>query len=239
MLQKNYDRKDYELLVLYHIGALENSIHLIFDKNTKKCAIVDPAWQADFFLQIIKQKGYELSEIWLTHWHPDHVNATDELYEKTGATVKIGENELDYLQIDSPLHLLKDGEKFNFGKTEVEIIETPGHTKGGICYQLSDDIFVGDTLFIYGAGHCSLPGGSVDDFYHTMQKIKQQVNDEVYLRCGHDYGEEITTKMIEQKKYNAYLLFDEKDDFTNYINNMAKGLVAYPTGKNYKKDLIS
>lgn len=237
-MQKLYQRENYELLVLYHIGALENSIHIIFDTSSNKCAIIDPAWNADLFLDIITQKGYKLSEIWLTHWHPDHTNATDELVAKTGAVVKIGENELDYLQINSPLVLLKDGEEFSFGDSQVKVLETPGHSKGGICYQLSDDVFMGDTLFVYGAGHCSLPGGSVDDFYHTMQKIKTQVKDDVYLRCGHDYGDKITTTMLEQKQYNAYLLLDNKQDFSTYIDKMSKGLVEYPTTRTYKDKLL-
>lgn len=239
MLKKTYNRENYELLVLYHIGALENSIHFIFDKSSKKCAIVDPAWNADLFLDIIKEKGYKLSEIWLTHWHPDHTNAADELAAKTGAIVKIGENELEYLQINSPLTLLKDQQEFSFGSVEVKIFETSGHTKGGICYQLSDDIFMGDTLFVYGAGHCSLPGGSIDDFYHTMQKIKTEVDDSVYLRCGHDYGDKITTTLLEQKQYNAYLLLDKKEDFMSYVTKMSQGLVDYPTSRSNTQQLLT
>jgi glyoxylase-like metal-dependent hydrolase (beta-lactamase superfamily II) len=239
MQYNHYQRETYELLVLYHIGALENSIHFVFDLSSKQCAIIDPAWEAELFLDIITKKGYTLSEIWLTHWHPDHVNATDDLASQTGATVKIGEHELDYLQITSPVTLLKDEECWKFGNTAVQVIHTPGHSKGGICYQLSDDIFMGDTLFVYGAGHCSLPGGSVDDFYHTMQKIKTQVNDNVYLRCGHDYGETQTTTMLEQKQYNAYLLLDNENDFHTYIEKMSKGLVAYPTSRANKQQLLA
>ena len=238
MLTKFYQRETYDLLVLYHMGQLENSIHFIFDKKTKECAIVDPAWEADLFLEIIKEKGYKLTQIWLTHWHLDHTNATDELVEKTGCEVKIGKNGLQYLQVAADLTLFTDNEKFIFGETKVKIIETSGHSFGGICYILSDDIFVGDTLFVYGAGHCSLPGGNIVDFYHTMQKIKYAVPDNVFLRCGHNYGDKITTTMAEQKQYNAYLLLETQDDFVNFVEKMSRGLVNYPTSRAYKNEIL-
>ena len=170
-MQKIFDRKTYELFVLYHLGQLENSIHFIFDKASRKCAIVDPAWDADLLLNIIKSKGYKLTQIWVTHWHPDHTNAVDELAQKTGAEVFISENKFKMSMITSDLTTLKDNASFKLGSVEVKIINTPGHSSDGICYLLSNDIFVGDTLFIYGAGHCALPGASVVDFFHSMQRI--------------------------------------------------------------------
>jgi glyoxylase-like metal-dependent hydrolase (beta-lactamase superfamily II) len=232
-------RDSYDLLTLYHIGALENSIHFIFDKTSKECAIVDPAWDADLFLQIIQDKGYKLTQIWLTHWHPDHTNATDELVQKTGAKVFAGVNERLYLQVNSKITFMQDNAIITLGNTRAKIINTPGHSKGGICYLLDSDFIVGDTLFVYGAGHCSLPGGSIDDFYHSMQKIKKIVPNEVYLRCGHDYGEQKTTTMAEQKQYNAYLLLDEKSDLVRFITGMANGEIAYPTTRINKQELLA
>jgi glyoxylase-like metal-dependent hydrolase (beta-lactamase superfamily II) len=84
-MEKIYNSNNYTIEVLYHIGAYENSIHFIFDEETKTCAIVDPAWEPDLFLKKIEDKGYTLTDIWITHWHGDHTNAVDDLANKTGS----------------------------------------------------------------------------------------------------------------------------------------------------------
>ena len=59
-MEKTYSSNQYSIDVLYHVGAYENSIHFIFDEATKTCAIVDPAWEPDLFLEKINDKGYTL-----------------------------------------------------------------------------------------------------------------------------------------------------------------------------------
>ena len=229
MLTKTFTEATYTLDIMYHMGTYENSIHFIFDHESKTCAIVDPAWQADLFINYAKEKGYVITDIWLTHWHGDHTNAAGEIAQKTGAKITVGINELPYLDVDQDLTTVDDGETVTLGNTDAQIINTPGHTAGGVCYLLDGHIIVGDTLFVYGAGHCSMPGGSVHQFYHSMQKLKT-IDDNVMLHCGHDYGCKINTTMGEQKSGNAYLLLDNEADFVHFVNGMSQGLVAYPTG---------
>ena len=109
-MEKIYNSNNYTIEVLYHIGAYENSIHFIFDKETKTCAIVDPAWEPDLFLKKIEDKGYTLTDIWITHWHGDHTNAVDDLANKTGAKITAGINEVPYLNIENPIHTVSDGD---------------------------------------------------------------------------------------------------------------------------------
>ena len=225
---KTFTEKTYTLEILYHIGALEDSIHFIFDHESKTCAIVDPAWDPQLFVNRIQDKGYTLTDIWLTHWHFDHTNAVDELVEMTGAKVTAGIHEIPYLQIETLPDTVEDNETIFIGKTPAIIINTPGHSAGGISFLLEGHIIVGDTLFVYGAGHCSLPGASIKELYDSMQKLKK-VDDNVMLHCGHDYGCKINTTMAEQKSGNAYLLLDSEADFTSFVQGMSKGLVAYPT----------
>ncbi len=212
---KIFNEKSYDLLVIYKIGILENSIHFIFDKNTKECVIIDPAWESELFLNIISQYKSKLTQIWLTHWHHDHTNAVDELVEKTGAKVFIGKDEC-LLNIDSQVSYLTDKDIINIGNTTAQVLFTPGHTNGGVSYLLNNRFIAGDTLFIYGAGHCQLPMANAGDFYNTMQRIKKKIPNNFYLHCGHDYGSKITTTMYEQKIGNPFLLIDNKDDFILY-----------------------
>lgn len=237
MLIKTYTEQTYTLEILYHIGALEDSIHFIFDHASKTCAIIDPAWEADLFIQRITNKGYRLTDIWLTHWHFDHTNAVDELVEKTGAKITIGINEVSYLQIDTlPDVMVDDGQNVFIGDTKAKIINTPGHSAGGVCYLLDRHLIAGDTLFVYGAGHCSLPGGNIRELFHSMQTLRK-INDDVILCCGHDYGVKTTTTMGEQKRGNVFLLIDEEADFVNYVEGMSTGKYPYPTDALSKKEV--
>ena len=86
-MEKIYNSDNYSIEVLYHIGAYENSIHFIFDEETKTCAIVDPAWEPDLFLKKIEDKGFTLSDIWITHWHGDHTGGNAAIKAATGCTV--------------------------------------------------------------------------------------------------------------------------------------------------------
>ncbi len=222
-----FKEKTYTLEILYHIGALEDSIHFVFDHSTKTCAIVDPAWDAPLFIQRIHDKGYTLTDIWLTHWHFDHTNAVDEIVEATGAKITVGVNEVPYLQIDSLPETVENNDTVFIGNTPAKIINTPGHSAGGICYLLDGHIITGDTLFVYGAGHCSLSGGNINELFHSMKKLKR-IDDDVMLHCGHDYGAKVNTTMGEQKQGNAFLLLDNEADFVNYVNGMQQGKIPYP-----------
>lgn len=228
MIKNKYIEQTFTLEILYHIGKLENSIHFIFDHDSKTCAIVDPAWEANLFIQIVADKGYKLTDIWLTHWHGDHTNAVDEIADKTGAKITIGIHETTYLNLANQIRTVKDQDKISLGNTNATIIHTPGHSAGGICYLLDKHLIAGDSLFVYGAGHCSLPGDDMMEFYYSMQKFKQ-IEDHVMLHCGHDYGCKIETTMGEQKLGNAWLVIDNPQDFIQYMQRMSQGLIPYPT----------
>ena len=228
MKLQTFKEKTYSLDIMYHLGTYENSIHFIFDHESKTCAIIDPAWHADLFINYAEEKGYKITDIWLTHWHGDHTNAADEIAQKTGAKITAGINELPYLDIKHDLSTVNDDDVISLGGTTARIINTPGHTAGGVCYLLDGHIVAGDTLFVYGAGHCSLPGASISELYDSMQKLKK-VDDNVMLHCGHDYGCKINTTMAEQKSGNAYLLLDSEADFVRFVDGMSQGTVAYPT----------
>lgn len=233
-----YEEEFFTLLTLPHLGALENSIHIILDHATKTACVIDPAWEADLFIEIIQKKGYKLTDIWLTHWHPDHVNAVDELVTKTQCKVFIGINDAPYLMIKTKPQLLDQKSEISIGKTTAKIIQTAGHTAGGISFLLKNHFIVGDTLFVYGAGHCVLPGASSELFFHTMRRIVQKIPDEALLHCGHDYGTTWTTTMGEQKKHNPFLLIENKNDFIRYSDNIHGATREYPMAAMTKAETL-
>ncbi len=235
-MEKQFEQKTFTLEVLYHVGIYENSIHFIFDHESKKCAIIDPAWEADRFIDKVKSQGYELTDIWLTHWHPDHMNAADEIADKTGAKITAGIDEVPYLKLQNNIHTVNDNDEIWLGATSARIINTPGHTAGGICFLLDGHLIAGDTLFVYGAGHCALPGGNANTFFHSLQKLKT-LDDDIILHCGHDYGIEIAPTMSSQKSGNPFLLIDNEKDFVRYRNEIHDGSRQYPMAPMQKSEL--
>ncbi len=155
------------------------------------------------------------------------MNAVDEIANKTGASITAGINEIPYLDIKNPIKTVDDKDTVTLGATSATIINTPGHTAGGVCYLLDGHLIAGDSLFVYGAGHCAMPGADANVLFHSMQKLKQ-IEDEVLLHCGHDYGSQITTTMAQQKSGNPFLMIDNEDDFVRYRNHIHDGSRTYP-----------
>ena len=114
------------------------------------------------------------------------------------------------------------------GEVEIQIIETPGHTAGGICYLLDEHLIAGDTLFVYGVGICSLAGSNPVKLFHSLNKLKNQVSDDIHLLCGHNYGSEITTTLAEQKRANPFLLIEDEETFVRYRMHVHDSTRTYP-----------
>ncbi len=236
---KYFKEKNYQLIIIYHLGQLENSIHIICDNSSKTAVVIDPAWDSNLFVNITDKLGYKITQIWLTHWHPDHTNAVDELANKTNAKILAGCDEIPYLShIKNPIQGVYDAQIITIGNTKARVITTPGHSAGGVCFLLENRLIAGDTLFVYGAGHCALPGANTKQCFNSMQKLKQ-IPDDVYLHCGHDYGYKKTTTMGEQKTTNPFLLIDNLADFINYREQIHDNTRAYPMQKMTKKELLA
>lgn len=158
--------------------------YVVEEDNT--CVIIDAPSKANVILDYISKKGLSLSAILLTHGHFDHIDAIDELSEKTEAQVYIHQNDYEMLY-DSTLNAssifglhitkksaakkLNDNDTLAFGKIKIKVLLTPGHTKGSVCYIINDNIFTGDTLFQNGYGRTDLPGGNSLKLVETLKKL--------------------------------------------------------------------
>ena len=84
--------------------------------------------------------------------------------------------------------LFSDGERFNIGELEVEVLSTPGHTPACVCYRIGDAVFVGDTLFMpdYGTARCDFPGGDARTLYRSIKRLLSLPAETRLFMC-HDY----------------------------------------------------
>ena len=142
------------------LGPWQNVIYLLEDRATRRTAVVDPAWDVPAIRAHAAQLGLQISDILLTHSHHDHINGLDELLAATDAHVHLLTAEAEFWQkplIRPSLH--HGGDWITLGKTDIQVLHTPGHTPGSACYRLGEHVLTGDTIFVYGCGRCDLKGG--------------------------------------------------------------------------------
>lgn len=156
---------------------------LIHHPASGKTASIDAPEETPI-LSALSRRGWTLTHIFTTHHHGDHVEANLALKERFGATIIGPVNEA--AKIPGIDRKVGDGDRFDFAGRTVEVIETPGHTAGHICYHLPDDrlLFAADTLFALGCGR--LFEKSADVMWASLQKL-MTLPDETSVYFGHEY----------------------------------------------------
>lgn len=134
----------------------------------------------------LKEKGWKLDQIWVTHHHADHTEGILPLKEKYGSTVIVPEKEAD--KIPGADQTAKGGDRLMFGAVPVDIIDTPGHTLGHISYWIPSAkvAFVADTLFAVGCGR--VIEGTMEMMWQSLEKLAA-LPDATVVYCGHEYTE--------------------------------------------------
>jgi len=199
------------------LGPMENFIYIIQDHATKKAAVVDPAWEVGEIVTRAAQLGVNITDILLTHSHHDHINGIDAMLEKYDAQIHLLKAESDFwgrYKGSTALHY--GGDNIKVGKTEINILHTPGHTPGSACYHVGDNLIAGDTLFVFGCGRCDLAGGDPGQMFDTLKRITTELPGETILHPGHNYAEKSTSTLTEQIEGNPFMYFDNREDFVRY-----------------------
>lgn len=206
------------IVVKSYFYGFKNYSYIVFsDQN--ECAVIDPAWNMNTFVEILSEHDVNKVMVLLTHSHIDHINLVDKFITEYQAEVYISKEEAEYYKFHKKnLHLVTDESRIQFGTKEIECILTPGHTIGSMCYQLDNIIFTGDTLFIEGCGTCFGPGGDATMMYNTIQKLKYRLHDEVVVYPGHCYGKEVGVTMKVLLTENLYLQIEDIEKFVKFRN---------------------
>jgi len=134
------------------------------------------------------------------------------MIKSTGA--KIIQHEASTLDHDISI---SEGDKIKFGNCELSVVHTPGHSKDSICLVGDGKIFSGDTLFVGNCGRVDLPGGSAKELYHSLHDILHNLEDDLVLFSGHNYGSMPTSTLGQEKKMNFVMQKRTEQEFVEMM----------------------
>ncbi|MBN8812757.1 MULTISPECIES: hydroxyacylglutathione hydrolase [unclassified Sphingomonas] len=172
------------MLQIVRIPALsDNYIWLVHDPASGETIVVDPA-VADPVLAEADERGWAITAIWNTHWHPDHTGGNAGIKARTGAEVVAPAAEA--AKIPTADRLVREGDEARIGDHVAQVLEVPAHTAGHIAYHFAGDavVFVGDTLFAMGCGR--LFEGTAEQMFANMRRLAQ-LPPETRVYCAHEY----------------------------------------------------
>ena len=197
------------------VTAMDVFCYLLVCEKTQEAVLIDPAGDFDDIMQAIQHHNAQVKYIINTHGHFDHTSGNSKMIELTGAQLLIHEADMDQLTgitnrlmarfnkgsaSPKPMRTLHDGDIITFGKEQLKVIHTPGHTPGSICLYTPGHIFTGDTLFTEGMGRTDLPGGSYKQIMESIYRILS-LPDDTIIWPGHHYGRFPKSTVAQQKCY--------------------------------------
>ena len=161
----------------------DNYGFLVHDPASGATAAIDTP-DADEYLRQAESKGWRITDVWNTHWHPDHAGGNAAIKARTGAIVT-GPAEVERIG-QAPDRIVGEGDTAKLGARTARILDVGGHTLGHIAYVFDDAkiAFVGDALFALGCGR--LFEGTPQQMWASLQKLTA-LPDDTTLYCAHEY----------------------------------------------------
>lgn len=184
-------RDDYIQIERLELGPFGTNAYVIVSLETRDSVVIDAPAAADTILEILK--GTNPKYILLTHNHMDHVGALAEL--RSRLTVPLAAHVADSQRLSSPPEILLDGGgTIVFGNVKLEVLHTPGHTPGSLCFRAGRYLLAGDTIFPGGPGKT----GSPDNLRQIIASITEKIlalPDDTEIYPGH--GDSTTVKQVK------------------------------------------
>ncbi len=170
-------------------GILDANAYLLIEPENGEAALIDAPCADGRLWEEVQRRGHAMRYLLLTHGHIDHIAGVQAIRDATHAMVGIHTADAPCLRNTTaslakpmglpaanhpsitPDLLLSDGQTLPLGKVSIEVIHTPGHTPGGVCYRCGDLLFTGDTLFAGSYGRTDFPGGSMDEIRASCLRL--------------------------------------------------------------------
>jgi len=191
------------------IGPLQVLTYLVACPCTKEAVIIDPAGEEKKIAGLVEEEGVNVKYILNTHGHSDHVLANQGLKNILSVPTCLHESDDQFFSQPPPSGpadiRLKDADVLEVGTLKIEVIHTPGHTPGSVCFLVNGNLFTGDTLFVGAVGRTDLTGASLDTLLGSLEKKLLVLPPETIVWPGHDYGETPTSTIGREMEENPYI----------------------------------
>jgi hydroxyacylglutathione hydrolase len=207
------------LVESFPVAPLGCNCAIVADPESKAAIVLDPGGEPDRVLAALARHGLTAVALVHTHAHLDHCLSSARLSKETGAPILMHEGDLPLygdlarwgtmfgLTTEAPgpvARTLGHGDRVVCGSGALEVLHTPGHTPGSVCFRLEGDspvLFSGDTLFRRSVGRTDFPGGSWDDLVSSIETRLLTLPGDLLVLPGH--GEETT--IGEESRLNPFL----------------------------------
>ena len=199
------------------VGPLEVNCYILGCEDTKEVAIIDPGDNADEIIKTIEKADLKPVYIINTHAHFDHIGGVkvlqdhfnidfllheEDLFLVNNASTQARAFGLDPIPKPDVNKFVKNGDKISLGNKVIDVIHTPGHSPGCVCYLIDNNVFVGDTLFAGSIGRSDLPGGSHETLINSIKEKLFPLEGSTIVYPGH--GPSTTIEAVK-KKHNPFL----------------------------------
>lgn len=197
-------------------GLIENNMYLVMDEKSHDAVLIDATQDIPELKKVVDELGANVKYILITHGHFDHIMGLNSLKKTLNAPAVICKDDLvisdnvneftrlfGVPDIVPPTYekFVKDGDVLDVGDMQIKVIQTPGHTEGGVCYIIGENLFSGDTLFKQSVGRTDLFGGNLEKIRHSVKEVLFKLDENIKVFPGHG---PITTIAYE-KKYNEII----------------------------------
>ncbi|MEO6389092.1 MAG: hydroxyacylglutathione hydrolase [Croceibacterium sp.] len=185
----------------------DNYGYLLHDPDNAETACIDTPDAAEYLRQA-DAKGWRITQIWNTHWHPDHAGGNEAIKAATGCTITAPK--VDAPKIAGVDRMVSGGDTAALGKWQATVIDVGGHTLGHCAYYLPEAglAFVGDSLFALGCGR--MFEGTPRQFWASLQRLKA-LPAETTLYCAHEYTQSNARFALHADPDNAELQIYARD----------------------------
>lgn len=203
--------------ITLHVGMIQTNCYVVGCEETRLGAVIDPGGHPERILAEVERHELDIIYVLNTHAHFDHTDANAAILEATGAQLAIHPEEIPILQasgganwfgvnanISPPPDLeLSTGDELEIGQLRFQVLHTPGHSPGHVCFYEPDEgvVFDGDVLFHRGIGRHDLPGGNQAQLFDSIQRILFALPDDTVVYSGHGP----VTAIGEEKQLNPWL----------------------------------